>query len=195
MSVTVKETALELLKIAECNLLLSMKDLRPSDVHEQALPQFNPISWIFGHCATHLHWVIGIMERGERIFSKEVVHYYRYGTTKEEILGDSPPITFPELVDGFLDVSRSGYVYLGGLEEEDILGPFAGEPKESILQTIKRIAFHYLGHSGQILLIRSALGNPGPFYFVSGVSEEPRKKLLDEWNSWWESSRAQFKDR
>ncbi|UCE11740.1 MAG: hypothetical protein JSW61_07370 [Candidatus Thorarchaeota archaeon] len=193
MSVTVKDTVIELLKISECNLLMSMKGLRPSDVHVQALPQFNPISWIFGHCAVHLHWVIGVMERSDRVFSKEVVHYYRYGTTKEEILGADPPITFPELVDGFLDVSKGGYAYLDGLDEDTLCGPFVEVPSESIIQTIKRVAFHYVGHSGQILLIRSALGNPGPF-FVSGITVEERKKLMDEWISWWESSKTQFVD-
>ena len=192
MSDTVKETAIELLKIAECNLLMSMKDLRPSDVHEQALTQFNPISWIFGHCAVHLHWAIGVMERGDRYFSKEVVHYYRYGTTKEEILGENPPISFSELVDGFLNVSKAGYAYFRRLEEYDIFRAFPGEPKETILQTIVRVAFHYMGHTGQILMIRSALGNPGPF-FVSGVSKESREKLMEEWSSWWESHKEQFK--
>jgi hypothetical protein len=119
------------------------------------------------------------------------MHYYRYGTTKEEIDTTEPPFCFNELVDEYLEVSKIGFSYLQSLDEDaysEILFP---EINETLEESLQRIALHYLGHTGQIVLIRRALGNPGPT-FVGGLQEPAYNRMLDEWNSWWSESKENF---
>jgi hypothetical protein len=66
------------------------------------------------------------------------------------------------------------------------------EYSETLLQSIQRIALHFMGHVGQIVLIRRALGNPGPT-FVGGVSLIGRDKIKQKWNTWWSDSKQDFK--
>ncbi|MFW9975477.1 MAG: hypothetical protein ACFFDQ_09450, partial [Candidatus Thorarchaeota archaeon] len=65
------------------------------------------------------------------------------------------------------------------------------EYEENLLQSIQRIAFHYMGHVGQIVLIRRALGNPGPT-FVGGISSIGREKIREKWNAWWKENKETF---
>lgn len=191
MKHTVNETIIDLLATSECNLLLSLKELRPDDLYRQAMPEFNHIGWIFGHCAVHLHWVLDLMKKGTRTFSEKVCHYYRYGTTKEEILDGGPPITFSDLVDGYLDVSEAFFEFLRGLQDDELYVDFLGEPGEDLLQTVFRVSLHFMGHTGQIVLIRLALGNPGPS-FVSGVTRRAREGIMNGWHAWWKNNSEQF---
>ena len=81
---TTKEAMIELIEIAECNLLYSFKGIEPDQIYIQASPEFNHIAWIFGHCAVHLHWIIDLTYQNKRTYSEEICHYYRYGTTKAD---------------------------------------------------------------------------------------------------------------
>jgi len=188
---TVKSTTTNLLATSECNLLMSLKGLRADDVYKQVKPELNHIGWIFGHCAVHLDWVTNLMTEKTRAFSEEVCHYYRYGTTKEEILDGGPPISFSDLMGSYLKVSKSFINYLVEVKEDELFSSFPGEPGENLLETILRISLHFMGHAGQIVLIRQALGNPGPS-FVSGAKAESRERILDDWHDWWESAREDF---
>ena len=173
-----KSIAIDILEIAEVNLFNSLLKLRPEDVNKQALPVFNTITWIFGHCAAHFHMVLCDTCQGKEIFSEEVTHYFRYGTTKEEIAETAAPLTFSELIDEYLRISESGFSYLQTLDDEDFEKVIFPKIDETLLQSIERIAFHYMGHMGQIVLLRRALGNPGPS-FVGGSHESGRKKKRD----------------
>jgi len=119
------------------------------------------------------------------------MHYYRYGTTKEEIERTSPPFTFEQLVDDYLEVSKVGFAYLETLDDEDYTEVLFPEINETLQESLQRIALHYLGHVGQIVLIRRALGNPGPT-FVGGIQEPDYNRMKGEWNSWWSESKESF---
>ncbi len=188
-----KKASTDYLVISECNLLLSLKGLQPDDIYRQIQPAINHIGWIFGHCAVHLDWVLSLLTEGDRAFSEEVCHYYRYGTTKSEILDGGPPISFGDLVDRYLVISESFFKFLTEMEADALYKDFPGEPGEDLFQTILRVSLHFMGHTGQIVLIRQALGNPGPS-FVSGVKRESRERIMADWHDWWNSSRESFTD-
>ena len=126
-----------------------------------------------------------------QVFSDEVTHYYRYGTTKAEILETGPPHSFAELIDEYLKISENGFSYLDGLDDDDFQTVIFPEIKETLLMSAQRIALHYMGHVGQIVLIRNALGNPGPT-FVGGIDQNERVRMKKEWESWWAETRHVF---
>lgn len=186
-----KDTVIEILEIAECNLLNSLKGLQPNQIYTQVLPEINNIGWIFGHCAVHFHWVIDLVYQARRTYSDEVCHYYRYGTTKNEILDNAQPIKFRDLVDSYLNISKSSFQYLKSVDDEVIFKDFAAQPVESLLQTLNKVALHFMGHMGQIVMIRQALGNPGSS-FVDGTTKPRRDLVITEWNQWWLESKEGF---
>jgi hypothetical protein len=193
MKHNIKKDCINLLATSECHLLQSLIAIRTEDVYRQVQPEVNHIGWIFGHCAVHLDWVFSLLTEGERAFSEEVCHYYRYGATKSEILDEGPPISFSDLMDSYLRVSGAFFKFLAEIEETVLYKDFPGESGEDLIQTILRVSLHFMGHAGQIVLIRQALGNPGPS-FVSGVTEQARKHLMPEWHDWWRSTKEMFKD-
>jgi hypothetical protein len=184
----IKSTTINLLATSECNLLMSLKGLHADNIYRQVQPELNHIGWIFGHCAVHLDWVLSFMTEDARVFSEEVCHYYRYGTTKSEILDGGPPISFSDLMGSYLRVSESFFRFLSDLEEAALYEDFPGAPSEDLLETFLRVSLHFMGHAGQIVLIRQALGNPGPS-FVSGAKKEARARILADWHDWWKSAR------
>ena len=192
MTLSQKEIAIDILEIAEVNLLYSLLEIRPEDVHKQALPDFNTITWIFGHCAAHFHMVLCDTCQGKEMFSEEVTHYFRYGTTKEEIAKTESQLTFSQLIDEYLRISTVGFSYLRSLEDEDFDRVIFPKIGETLLQSIERIAFHFMGHMGQIVLLRRALCNPGPS-FVGGAQESGRSKMREEWSTWWTDNKEDFK--
>lgn len=182
----IKSTTINHLATSECNLLNSMKGLLADNIYRQVQPELNHIAWIFGHCAVHLDWVLSFMTEDDRVYSEDVCHYYRYGTTKSEIVEGGPPISFSNLMSGYLRVSESFFSNLSNLEEATFYEDFPGGPEEDWLETFLRISLHFMGHAGQIVLIRQALGNPGPS-FVSGVKAETRERIMADWHDWWKS--------
>jgi hypothetical protein len=187
-----KSIAIDLLEIAEVNLLYSVLKIRPEDVHKQVIPEFNTIGWILGHCITHFHAVLFDICQGKKMFSDTTAHYFRYGTTKDEIAETGYTMTFSQLIDDYLRISADGFSYLQSLEDEDFQKVISPKFGETLLHGIERIAFHYMGHMGQIVLLRRALGNPGPS-FVGGAKKSGRKKMREEWDSWWVENREAFK--
>ena len=191
MTSSTKSIAIDLLEIAEVNLLNSILMIRPEDVHKQVLPEFNTITWILGHCFSHFHMVLCDTCQGKEMLSEGTTHHFRYGTTKEEIAETGTPMTFTQLIDDYLRISSDGFSYLQTLDGEDFEKVIFPKIDETLLQSIERIAFHYMGHMGQIVLIRSALGNPGPS-FVGGAHESGRKKMREEWRAWWSDNKENF---
>jgi hypothetical protein len=191
MTQSTKMIAMETLEIAELNLLQSILEIRPEDILEQIRPEINNIMWILGHCFAHFDMVLCGRCQEKEIFSENVAHYFRYGTTKKEIIETGPPLSFANLIDEYLKISASGFAYLHLLEDQDFDKILFPENGDNLLQSIQRIAFHYMGHAGQIVLIRQALGNPGPT-FVGGISAMSRAKSRKNWHSWWSAKKPRF---
>lgn len=186
-----KESAIDILRIAECNLLYSFKDIRPEEVNRQAIPGTNTISWILGHCFSHFHMVLSKTCQDVQLLSDDATHYYRYGTTKEEIASTESLLTFEELVDKYLEISTMSFTYLEQLEDPQFRQVIFPKIDETLETSIQRISLHFLGHVGQIVLIRRSLGNPGSS-FVGGAHPSHRKTMMEEWTSWWQASKQSF---
>ena len=188
---SVKSLAIEILEIAEAYLLNSIIKIRPDDVHKQVLPEFNTITWILGHCMAHFHMVLSDTCQGKEMYSEETAHYFRYGTSKEEIAATDTPLTFSQLIDDYLRISADGFSYLQSLEDEDFEKIIFPKISETLLHSIERLSMHYMGHMGQIVLLRRALGNPGPS-FVGGAKKTSRQRMNEEWTSWWSENKGDF---
>jgi hypothetical protein len=191
MTLSAKSIAIDTLEIAETNLLHSFIEIRPEDVHKQAHPELNTIMWILGHCISHFHQVLCGKCQESEILSEDIEHYFRFGTTKEEISKTKTPLTFSSLIDKYLKISASGFSYLQTLKDDDFEEVIFPEYEETLLQSIQRISLHFMGHVGQIILIRRALGNPGPT-FVGGISSIGREKIKQNWNEWWSENKNDF---
>jgi hypothetical protein len=192
MTSSPKTIAIDILEVAEANLLHSFLGVRPEDINKQTHAEFNTIMWILGHCIAHFHMVLCTTCQETELLSEDIGHYFRFGTTKEEISKTGNPLTFSRLINEYLKISTSGFAYLRSLEDEDFGKVIFPEYSETLLQSIQRIALHFMGHVGQIVLIRRALGNPGPT-FVGGVSLIGRDKIKQKWNTWWSDSKQDFK--
>ena len=72
-----KKSAINLLRAAEVNLLNSFKGIKPDEVDRRTQPEFNSVSWIVGHCVVHFHMVLCLTCQDTRLFSKDVMHYFR----------------------------------------------------------------------------------------------------------------------
>lgn len=186
-----KESTIDLLRIAESNLLYSFKDIQPEEVNKHAAPEINTISWIVGHCFTHFHMVLSMSCQDTQLISDDAMHYYRYGTTKEEIESTESSMTFEELIDKYLEISTMSFAYLEKLDDNDFQKVIFPKIEETLETSIQRISLHFLGHVGQIVLIRRSLGNPGSS-FVGGLHPRVRKQMHEEWTSWWSESKSRF---
>ncbi|NHJ32448.1 MAG: DinB family protein [Asgard group archaeon] len=190
----VKELSITLLEIADCNLLLSIINLEKEQVMKQIGDEVNPIAWIFGHCASHMDFICGELCQGYRRLSEKEGACYSFGVSKEEI-NEGLPTSFMELVESYLLIRKDAFDYLYKLPEEkfrQVPEADAGKKSnESLMQSIQRVALHYMGHMGQIILIRRAIGNPG-IGFVAGMAKENREKRIAQWIKWWKENKESF---
>ena len=78
------------------------------------------------------------------------------------------------------------------IPEEDYNKPI--DKGEKLGTIIQRIALHYMGHLGQIYLIRRSIGREisGAYSFVLALSESSRKKLKKEWLTWWNENKKSY---
>ncbi len=113
---TIKETTIELLEIAETNLLISFYGLEPDQITKQSKPEVNPIDWIYGHCISHMDFIYGELCQGSRLLPSEVGKLVSYGASKETI-AKGLPISFKELVEYGLKITERTYKYLQNLPE------------------------------------------------------------------------------
>ncbi len=192
---SLKEETIDLLKIAESNLLMSIVGLKPDEIYKQITPETNHICWIFGHCASHMDFIFGELCQGKRLLSDEEQEHYAYDASKEIVIGE-PPKSFGQLVETYLRISEDTFEYLKKLPEEKLREnpeiDAGKEIKESLIQAIDRVALHYLGHMGQITLIRRAIGNPGGA-LVGGIAEKNRDQMYAKWKEWWKENKEFFK--
>ncbi|MHA1124137.1 MAG: DinB family protein [Candidatus Heimdallarchaeota archaeon] len=191
---TIKETTIELLEIAEVNLLISFYGLEPDQITKPSKPEVNPIAWIYGHCISHMDFIYGELCQGSRLLPKEVGKLVSYGATKESV-AKGLPISFKELVEYGLKITERTYKYLQNLPEENFhdLPEKDAEKKtnESVVKSTQRVALHIMGHMGQIIMIRRILGDKGGG-FVGGMVAENRVSMKEKWTEWWEENKEKF---
>ncbi len=186
-----KELAISTLEIAEINFLMSFIEINPENVIKQIQPEINPIVWIIGHCISHMDWYLSLFT-GERTLTENQREYFAYGASKDKIK-EKFPFSFREILDKYVQISGYFFKYLKELPEEKFHQKISEENgEESLFQKIQRIALHYMGHTGQITIIRRALGNQ-PWGFVSGMKRDEREKYMGKWTEWWEENKMKFK--
>jgi hypothetical protein len=171
MSFSRKKYLIEILEIAEINLLMSIKDLKPDDVIKKIHPNTNSIEWIFGHCVRQMDKYLAKAIKQKKITSEE---------------------NFGKYVELYLQISEEFFELIKETQEEEYNRPIdKGEKLETI---IERIALHYMGHLGQITQIRRTLGREiaGAYSFVQALSESSRRKLKKEWLDWWIKNRKMY---
>ncbi|MFW9922856.1 MAG: DinB family protein [Candidatus Thorarchaeota archaeon] len=189
-----KELSIDFLEIAEFNLFLSLYDLKPAEIRKQVSPEINHIYWIFGHCITHMDSVFCFECQDFRIFNENELKYFGYGTKKEDIMKDEP-LTYVELIDKFLELSKKTKKYLAELPAEKFRIPPEKNQSENVVEplysSIQRVALHIMGHMGQIIMIRRLLGNPGKS-FVAGIDREQRRKNFINLENWWKENKSKY---
>ena len=191
---TIKELTIDLLEIAEINLLMSFYGLEPKQINKQWKPEINPITWIYGHCISHMDLIYGELCQGSRLLPKEVGMLVSYGASKENV-EKGLPISFKELIEYGMKISERTFDYLKKLPlekfyelpEKDV----ENKTDESIMKVTQRVALHISGHMGQIILLRRLIGDKGGV-FVGGMSNEQRVSLKEKWLKWWEENKEKF---
>jgi uncharacterized damage-inducible protein DinB len=185
-----KEFAIDTLEIAFCNLLKSIQGLKPEEVFKKITPEINTVGSIISHCAAHMNSIFIKKCQGKTLLPKQ----FKFSFKSQERISS---FSFKELVDSFLTVADSAFAYLEKLPEErfrdlpEKVDPKAKHP-ETLLELIQRISLHFMGHMGQIRVIRKELGNPSKGFFVAGISKSSRENLLIEFKTWWEKSSPAF---
>ena len=185
-----KDLAISTLEIAEINFLMSFIEINTENIIKQIHPEINPIVWIVGHCISHMDWYLSLFT-GERFLTETQREYFAYGVSKDKIKGKFP-FSFREVMDKYLQISGDFYKYLKNLPEDKFHLEISKENgEETLFQKIQRIALHYMGHTGQITIIRRALGNQ-PWGFVSGIQRVEREIYMEKWTEWWDKNRLKF---
>jgi len=163
---------------------MSLKGIKPEIVTKQIKSDVNHIAWIVGHCVSHMDLYLSIFNK-ERKLSNDQRKYHAYGVSKEEVI--EFPFSFRELLDPYLNLSSEFMNKLYELSEDDFLNISYEENGEPLYQLIQRITLHYMGHAGQIVLLRRQLDDPF-WSFVGGVNKKQREKLLISWKKWWKEN-------
>ena len=188
---SIKNFAIETLEIAEWNVLKAIFRLKPKDLEHQITPRLNPIRWIIGHLALQMDSIFSGLCQGSRKTSQAFRDYYT--AKKEELPEKSFPVSYKELIDFFLEMSKNSFQYLRNLPEEKFqeLPEKNKEPNtETVKELIQRVALHFLGHTGQIYFIKRDLSKGG--YFVAGVKKEHRDVSRTKWLKWWDENKENY---
>lgn len=188
---TQKDYAIDTFDLAQWNVLRAILRLKPEDLEYRITPNLNPIKWILGHLIWQMDYVFNHLGHGESQLAKEVREYFAPGT---EVLNEREfPFSSRELIDTFLEISTSSFQYLYDLPEEKFNEPPEICEKgnaETIYELLQRVSLHFLGHTGQIYLIKKELGKGG--YFVTGVRKKGREESRKKWLKWWNANREKF---
>ncbi len=183
-----KEVLIETFEIAEINFLQSFKGIKSEIVSQQFHDDVNHIAWIIGHCISHMDLYLSVFSK-ERKLTDIQRKYHAYGVSKNEI--KQFPFSFRELIDIYLSISEEFVEKLKSLSEEDFSKIKIPDSDENFRQMMQRITLHYMGHTGQIVLLRRIFDDPF-WSFVGGVSENTRNKLRKEWIEWWEENKTKY---
>ena len=183
-----KELLIETFEIAEINFLQSFKDIRPEIVSKQFKEDVNHIAWILGHCISHMDSYLSLFNR-ERKLTDNQRKYHAFGVSKDEIT--QFPFSIVELIDTYLTISEDFLKAIKELPEEKYTQFKHPENDENLKHMLQRITLHYMGHAGQIVLLRRMFDDPF-WSFVGGIHENNRSQLRKEWIKWWLENKTEF---
>ncbi len=186
-----KTFAIETFEIAEWNVLKAIFRLKPKDFEKQITPNHNPIRWIIGHLTIHMDTIFNYLCLGKRELSQEFLDYFTSGIKREE--ERNFPVSYKELINTFLNFSKTSINYLYNLPEEkfnDLPENNDKSNSETVSELIQRISLHFLGHTGQIYMIKRELGKGG--YFVAGVKKKNRETSRIKWLNWWNNNEGNY---
>ncbi len=187
-----KEFAVDLLDLAEWNVLRAILRLKPEHLEYQIKPDLNPIRWIIGHLMNQMDAKFNYLCQGKRMLNPEAIEYFSTGAVVENER-KAFPYSYQELIDKFLEISDSTFFYLNNLLEEKFLELPEKNVEgntENLCEIIQRVSLHFLGHVGQIQLIKKELGKGG--YFVAGVKKRQRIDSREKWLKWWINNKETF---
>jgi hypothetical protein len=126
-----------------------------------------------------------------RKFTKEQRKYFSFGVDKDVIKAGFP-YSFKEIINCYLELSKSCFKILNEFPEEKFSTIISEKSEtESLFQNIQRISLHYMGHTGQIVMIRRVLEGPN-WSYVGGISKKLRVKHKESWLEWWEENKKDF---
>lgn len=194
---SLKEFAIDVLETAYVNLLQTLWGIKPSVVEKQIDPEINPIIWIVGHCAAHMDGQFLLQAQGKSVMGEcgwQKGSPFLTGSSKEDI-AQGCPISFEEIIDGLLEIGDETFVYLQELPEEEfryLPAKITTRGRESVLTNIQRMALHFMGHMGQIRVIRRVLNNKARGYFVTGIERVYRKQVKHRFIDWWGANKSKF---
>lgn len=191
--VTQKDYAIDTLELAQWNVLRAIMRLKPKDFQYQITPNLNPIRWILGHLIWQMDYIFNRICRGTSQLTKQEMEHFTSGA--EGVSEREFPYSLKHLFDTFLAISKSTFQYLRDLPDEKFDEvPAMGETKnvETIYELLQRVSLHFLGHTGQIYLIKKDLGKGG--YFVTGVRKKGREDSRKKWFKWWNENKDEFEN-
>lgn len=198
---SLKEFAIDVLETAYVNLLQTLWGIKPdvveAQINPEINPEINPIIWIVGHCAAHMDGQFLLQAQGKSVMGEcgwRKGSPFLTGSSKEDIV-QGCLITFKEIVDGLLEIGDETFAYLQELPEEAfryLPAKITTRSKESVLTNIQRMALHFMGHMGQIRVIRRVLNNKGCGYFVTGIDPAYRKQVKQRFIDWWDANKPKF---
>ncbi|UCE12165.1 MAG: DinB family protein [Candidatus Heimdallarchaeota archaeon] len=186
-----KTFAIETFEIAEWNVLKAIFRLKPKDFEKQLTPNLNPIRWIIGHLTIHMDTIFNQLCLGERKLDQDFRDYFTMGPDRAN--HREFPLSYMELIDKFLEFSKSSFDYLYHLPEKKFLELpeyNIGNNSETVAELIQRISLHFLGHTGQIYQIKRELGKGGTF--VMGVKKKNRNDSRNKWLNWWKTNKNHY---
>lgn len=178
-----KNQLISLLEIADINFLMSVKNVSPNHVSLQINDNINSIAQIFGHCARQMDNYLSRFSGSLKIVpEKKKIH---------ELL-ETGDCSFGKFVEVYLEIYDEFISYIKNVPYDKFNDPIT--KGEKLISIIQRISLHYMGHLGQITVIRKYLGNEvdGPYSFVKAMSKPTRRKLRKEWLEWWSENCDQY---
>ncbi|NHJ38918.1 MAG: DinB family protein [Asgard group archaeon] len=190
----IKEIAIDILDIAQLNLLNVLVGLNPNDVYLRIGKFSNNIDWIIGHCTGHIDFIMNQFYQKSPFMTEEQKLFYAYNAPKELIL-QKPPQKFGVLLDLFIKITENFINLLLELTEDD----FRKRPKnspptdlgETLFEIIQKISYHILGHVGQITLIRNLIDKKGAS-FIAGIYPPYRENVREKCEKWWIENKEKF---
>jgi len=187
-----KNLLIKTLEIAELNFLQSFKGMKVTAMNKRAHPNVNPIHWIIGHCMAHMYANLQHLTK-EISLSEEILYFIRGGANVKEIK-EIFPFSIKNLIDDYIKISTKFFEYLNDMPDDQIFEK-PSDAYEKWYERIQRIALHFMGHTGEIFILRKEIEGRGSIkqrFFVDGVNENLRKRLKDEWLRWWDENKHDF---
>lgn len=187
----VKTYAIETFEIAEWNVLKAIFRLKPKDFEKKIAENLNPIQWMIGHLIIHMDYLFNGLCLGETKINQDTKDYFVMGPDRAQ--QRDFPFTYMELIDTFLEFSKISFEFLNNLPEDkyfELPEHNTERNSETVAESLQRITFHFLGHTGQIYQIKRVLGKGGAF--VMGVKKDNRDDSREKWLKWWNENKQAY---